>query len=452
MSIEDQQREQKFKMMTEEPIRRLVAKMAVPTIMSMLISSIYNMADTFFVGRIGTSATASVGVIFPLMAIIQALGFFFGQGSGNYISRMMGIRDTEEASRMAATGFFSGFIMSALLMAGALCAVPQIAQLLGSTPTIQPYAEQYLRYILLGAPFLTSSLVLNNQLRLQGNAIYAMVGVTLGGVLNIALDPLLIFVFDLGVAGAAIATSVSQFVSFCILLAGCTRGGSIPIRFRYFSPSLKRFAEIAKAGLPSMSRQTLGSLATVALNVAAAPYGDAAVAAYSIVGRIMWFAISIILGFGQGFQPVCGFNYGAKLYARVLEGFWFCVKVATVGMLLLSLAGELFAPQIIAIFRKDDLEVIRIGAYALRLHCAVFPLTGWVIVVTMLTQNIGAFVSAAVLSFVRQGIFFLPLILTLPRFFGLTGVFFSQPIADVATFLISVPMGIRILRQIKGRL
>lgn len=450
MSTEDAQRLAKHKMMTESPIERLVVKMAIPTIISMLISSFYNMADTFFVGQINTSATAAVGVVFPLMSIIQAVGFFFGQGSGNYISRMLGARDSEDASRMAATGFFSALGLCAILAVAGLTAIAPVVRLLGATPSIQPYAEAYTRYILIGAPFMAASLVLNNQLRLQGNAIYSMVGLTAGAIINIGLDPLLIFVFDMGIAGAALATIISQFISFCLLLYGCTRGGSIAIRLRDFTFKLRLYKEIAKAGVPSLSRQSLASVATIALNVAAAPYGDAAIAAMSVVGRVMMFAISALLGFGQGFQPVCGFNYGAKRYDRVIKAFWFCVKVSVVVLVTLGALGLAFAPQIIGAFR-DDADVIAIGATALRLNCLVFPLVGWVILCNMLTQNIGRFMSATVLSFSRQGIFFLPLILILPRFIGLPGVQSAQPLADLCSFALALPLGIGVLRDLKRK-
>ncbi len=449
MANEDAIRQEKYRQMTQAPIKGLIVRMAIPTIVSMMISSVYNMADTFFVGQINTSATAAVGVIFPLMAIIQAIGFFFGQGSGNYISRRLGAQDHEGASVMAAVGFFSAFAFAAALAVTGLFFVPKLAGLLGATPTIQPYAEQYLFYILLGAPFMASSLVLNNQLRLQGNAMYSMVGITAGGVINIALDPLLMFVLDMGIAGAALATAISQFISFCLLLIACTRGGSVTIRPRNFKPTPRLYGEIAKAGMPSLSRQGLQSVATVALNVAAGPYGDAAVAALSIVSRVMMFAFSALLGFGQGFQPVCGFNYGAKRQDRVLEAFWFCVKVATCALTLLAVAGEVFAPAIVAVFRRDDPEVIRIGTTVLRMQCAVFPLVGFVTLLNMLTQNIGAFVHATVLAFSRQGLFFLPLILILPRVFGLTGVQFAQAAADLGTFLIALPMGFHVLGRLK---
>ena len=319
---EDNAQQQKFKKMTETPVEPLICRMAVPTIISMLITSIYNMADTFFVGRIGTSATAAVGIVFSLMAIIQAIGFFFGQGSGNYISRKLGAREVEEASRMAATGFFSALLTGAAVMVLGFCFSESFCRLLGATETIMPYAQDYMRLILIGAPYMTAALVLNNQLRLQGNAFYAMIGLVSGGLLNIALDPLFIFGFGLGISGAALATILSQLVSFFLLLLGCNRvAGNLPIRFRHFSPSLARYRAIVNGGLPSLCRQGLASVATICLNTAAGPFGDAAIAAMSIVTRLTQFAASAVLGFGQGFQPVCGFNYGARRYDRVRRGF-----------------------------------------------------------------------------------------------------------------------------------
>ena len=309
--------------MTQTPIPKLICQLAVPTIISMLVTSFYNMADTFFVGKINTSATAAVGVVFPLMAIIQAFGFFCGHGSGNYISRQLGAQNFEDASRMSATGFVTAFVLGLCILGVGFAFTDPLLYIMGSTETILPYARDYMRIILLGAPYMTASLVLNNQLRFQGSAFYSMIGITFGAVLNVGLDPLFIFVFDMGVAGAAWATILSQFVSFCLLIAGTFRGGNLKLNLRNFSPSLKYYKNIVKGGTPSLCRQGLGSFATICLNLMAGPYGDAAIAAMSIVTRITQFANSIVIGFGQGFQPVCGFNYGAKLYARVREGFWF---------------------------------------------------------------------------------------------------------------------------------
>lgn len=441
--------EEKRKYLTEEKIPTLVLNMAVPSIISMLITSFYNMADTFFVGQIGTTATAAVGVIFPLMSIIQALGFTFGHGSGNYISRKLGQGEVEDAKKMAATGFVSVLVAGAIFGLVGLIFLDGLVGILGATPTIAPYARQYAMYILIGTPFMASSLVLNNQLRFQGSAFFGMIGMGVGAVLNIALDPLFIFVLDMGVSGAALATILSQIVSFCLLLRGCTRGGNIAISLKNFSPSWARYKEIARGGTPSLFRQGLGSVATICLNFAAGIYGDAAIAGMSIVTRVLQFANSAIIGLGQGFQPVCGFNYGAKLYGRVRKAFWFTVSLAFCVLLIGSIVGIAFAPQIIAIFRKEDLEVIKIGALSLRLQCIFLPLSAFVVGSNMMLQTIGKPVKASISAAARTGLFFVPAILILPQFFGLLGVQMSQAVADLCSFVLCVPLAGTTLLEMK---
>ena len=441
--------EEKRKYLTEEKIPTLVLNMAVPSIISMLITSFYNMADTFFVGQIGTTATAAVGVIFPLMSIIQALGFTFGHGSGNYISRKLGQGEVEDAKKMAATGFVSALIAGAIFGLVGLIFLDGLVGILGATPTIAPYARQYAMYILIGTPFMASSLVLNNQLRFQGSAFFGMIGIGAGAVLNIALDPLFIFVLDMGVSGAALATILSQIVSFCLLLRGCTRGGNIAISIKNFSPSWAHYKEIARGGTPSLFRQGLGSVATICLNFAAGIYGDAAIAGMSIVTRVLQFANSAIIGLGQGFQPVCGFNYGAKLYGRVRKAFWFTVSLAFCVLLIGSIVGIAFAPQIIAIFRKEDLEVIKIGALSLRLQCIFLPLSAFVVGSNMMLQTIGKPVKASISAAARTGLFFVPAILILPQFFGLLGVQMSQAVADLCSFVLCVPLAGTTLLEMK---
>lgn len=443
----EEQRQQKFDRMTKTPIPRLIGELAVPTIISMLVTSFYNMADTFFVGKINTSATAAVGIVFPLMAMIQAFGFFCGHGSGNYISRQLGAHNFEDASKMSATGFVTAFVLGlGILVVGFLFTDP-LLHIMGSTETILPYARSYMRIILIGAPYMTASLVLNNQLRFQGSAFYSMIGITTGAVLNIGLDPLFIFVLDMGVAGAALATIISQFVSFCLLIAGTFRGGNLRLNLKDFSPSLKYYQNIVKGGAPSLFRQGLGSFATVCLNLMAGPYGDAAIAAMSIVTRISQFAASVVIGFGQGFQPVCGFNYGAKLFKRVQEGFWFCVKFCTSVLLVAAVCGWIFSPNLIGIFLKTDPLVIEYGSQALRLQALTFPLVGWITIANMMLQTIGKTVKASLLAMSRQFLFFVPVILTLPGFLGILGVQFSQPIADFCSFLLAVPLSISVLRE-----
>lgn len=435
--------------MTQAPVKGLIVRMAVPTIVSMLVSSLYNMADTFFVGQLNnTSATGAIGIAFPLMAIIQGIGFTFGQGSGNSMSRSLGKQDYATAEKMSASGFYSAFLAGIVVAVLGLIFNSSLMIPLGATPTILPYAVEYVQFVLPGAPWLMASLVLNNQLRLQGSAVFAMVGIGFGALLNVALDPLFIFTLNLGVSGAALATSISQFVSFWILLAATRRGGNIVPRLRNFTFDLTQYKEIMRGGLPSLWRQGLGSLASMMLNVAAGAYGDWAVAAMTIVSRVMMFAASAIIGFGQGFQPVCGFNYGAKLYGRVREGFFFTFRVMLVWMLLISAVGIIFAPGTIALFSKDE-EVIRFGSSVLRYYCYVFPLMSLVFASNMMLQNIGSAFRASILSMARQGIFFLPAILLLPKLSGLLGLQMVQPVADVCAFLLTIPLVRPVLRELK---
>jgi len=444
----DEKQEQKFHQMTETPVSRLICRLAVPCIISMLVTSFYNMADTFFVGMLkSNSATGAVGVVFSLMAIIQAVGFFFGHGSGNFISRELGKQNYEEASNMAATGFFSALAAGALICALGQLFLEPLAVLLGSTATILPYTKAYLQVILFGAPWMTSSLVLNNQLRYQGSAAYAMVGIASGAVLNIALDPILIFTLRLGVAGAAWATIVSQFVSFCLLLAGCTRGGNLHLHISRVKRKPEYYVQIVRGGLPSLARQGLASVAAICLNRAAGAYGDAAIAAMGVVQRITMFGGSAMIGFGQGFQPVCGFNYGAKLYSRVKEGFWFCVKTSTVFLLAVSALGFVFAPRLIALFR-DDPEVVACGAMALRCQCVTLTAMSWTTMSNMMLQTIGKTASATFLAMARQGIFFIPLVYILSAALGLLGVEMTQAVSDVLTLASAIVIQRRALREL----
>lgn len=441
--------EEKFRWLTTAPIPGLVGRLAVPTVISMLITSIYNMADTYFVGNLGTSAQGAVGVVFSLMAIIQAIGFTFGNGSGNYVSRLLGQQRREEAETVAATGFFSGVAVGAALAVGGLVFLDPLVGLLGATDTILPYAREYARYILIGAPWMVGSFVLNNLLRFEGSATYAMMGITAGGILNMLLDPIFIFLLDQGVAGAAQATIISQAVSFLILLYNSGRGGTLPIRARRFAPGQGRLWTIIKGGLPSMYRQGLASVASILLNWAAKPYLDAAQAAMAIVSKVTMFAGSAMIGFGQGFQPVCGFNYGAGLYGRVRKGFWFCVKVGTAAMAAIAIVGVLSAPWIVGAFQKNDPEVVRMGVFALRLHLATLPLTAYIIINNMMLQTVGENVRASVLAMARQGLFFVPLILLLPIAMGFNGVAAAQPVADICSFLLAMPLSTSFLRKMR---
>ncbi len=437
-----------YTFLTHAPISKVIHTMAVPTIISMLVTSLYNMADTYFVGKINTQCTAAVGISFSVMAIIQAVGFFCGHGSGNYISRQLGAKDTHNAARMAATGFFLSISLGCLITIIGLLFLTDLSRLLGSTPTIQPYTERYLGIILLGAPFMTGSFTMNNQMRFQGNATFAMYGIVSGALLNLILAPLFIFVFKMGITGAATATVLSQATSFGILLHMTHHKRNISIQPKAFTPTAAFFKEIVMGGTPSLSRQGLGSIATIMLNVAAGAYGDAAIAGMSIVNRISYFVFSVIIGLGQGFQPLCGFCYGAKLYSRVRQGYMYCVKIGTIALTVTAIMGCAFAEPIVQEFRHDP-HVVAIGAVAFRWQLLTFPLMSTIILTNMLMQTIRKPVSANLVAAARNGLFFIPLIMILPHFFGLSGVEMCQAMSDLCAFSLSVPIAWNAFKQMR---
>ncbi len=453
MTLED-----KYNEMTTKPVKVLVCKMAVPTIIAMVTTALYNVVDAAFIGHLntqGTEGTAGVGISFAYMTFIQALGFFFGHGSGNHISRALGAKDVSSASVMATVGFVTPFLLGTV---AALCFLPNLSwlsRLLGAPESVVTQTNDYLRYIVLATPFMMSALTLNNQLRLQGNAHFGMVGIVSGAILNIALDPLFIFTFDMGVSGASLATAISQVFAWGLLLYGTFKPESVHIRLRDFKPSWKVYYEIFRGGLPSFFRQVFNCAAAISLNYCAcryaAPGQDAsAVAAFAVVTRIMMFAFSVVLGFSQGFQPVCGYNYGAKLYGRVRASWLFASCVGTAFLLIISLVGILFAPQIVALFRSEDPALIEIGAETLRWQCAAFPLVALFTTTGMLFQNIRMTGPATLLSICRNGLFFLPALLLLPLWLGLQGVQMAQAVADVLTFLLCIPYAVWINRKLKN--
>lgn len=441
--------DKQFIKMTTSPMPGLIISLSIPTIISMLVTSIYNMTDTFFVSNLGTSATGAVGIVFSVMALIQAIGFMLGSGSGNIVSRLLGKQDEEGANQVASTGFFLALALGALLMFFGLLFLDPFMRLLGATETILPYARDYAKYILLGAPIMCASFVLNNLLRGQGQASLAMIGITFGGILNIVLDPILIFTFDMGISGAAIATVISQAISFSILLYFfLARKSVVRLSVRKISYKFHIHKNILSNGFPSLCRQGLASLAAIALNINAGFHGDAAVAAMSVVSRIFMLIVSVMIGFGQGFMPVVGFNYGAGKYGRVKEAFWFSVKTGLVFMTILSLCGFIFSEQLIGLFGKEDARVMAIGVLACRLQCIALPLQPVMVLSNMLFQSIGKSWQASLLSSARQGIYFLPLIIILPRIFGVLGVQMTQPIADLLTFITCFPFLIRLFREL----
>lgn len=450
---DERKRDERYVLMTQTPVKRLVLKMSGPTIISMLVTSFYNIIDAAFVGHISTEATAAVGVSFAYMTFINAFGFFFGHGSGNFISQALGARNYSDAEKMAATGFLSPFIFGTIAGILGLIFLTPLSKAIGATPDIISQSNDYLFYILMGTPFMMSALALNNQLRLQGNARYAMVGITSGAVLNIILDAIFILILDMGVTGASLATLISQIISCTILLIGTRMGGNVHIKLKNFSPTKEHFKQILDGGLPSLCRQALACTATICLNHSAAMYAVAGheastIAAFSIVSRCMMFAFSIVLGIGQGFQPICGFNYGAKLYGRVRESYTFTMSIMTMFLLFSGILGFVFAPNIISFFRKEDLELIEIGSRVLRWQCISFPLIGLSTSTNMLLQTLRKTLPATILSMCRQGICFIPTLYIAPLFLGLQGVEMTQAIADVLTFLLAIPMAVKTYKSL----
>lgn len=442
--------EEKRTYMITAPVEKLICKMAIPTIISMLISNLYNMVDTYFVGGLETQATAAIGISFSLMAIIQALGFTFGHGSGVSMSNELGKDHVEVAQSISVTAFFHCAVTGVLFAVIGNLFLEPVCYILGSSETILPFAKDYLRIILIGAPVMMCSIVLNNQMRYQGNAIYAMVGIVSGAVINIGLDYLFIDVWELGVSGAATATVISQSISLVLLIVGTTRPGNVHLNFRRIDFHFRVWLRIVKSGLPSLFRQGLASVASASLNHACLPFGDEVVAGMTIVNRLTMFINSVMIGFGQGFQPVCGFNYGAAKYDRVKKGYYFCIRFGTVVLLGIGVIFVIFAPQIVIPFQKDPL-VQEFAAFALRFTCAVLPLGAATIATNMMLQACGRSLSAVIASSAKQGIFFLPLIFTLPLFCGKVGIAVAQPIADVCALLLAIPLGIHFIHHMSNK-
>lgn len=443
--------EARYRQMMEEPVHTLIPRLAVPSIISMLVTAIYNMADTYFVSQLGTSPSAAVGVVFSLMAGIQAVAFMIGMGCGNEISRLLGQKEREEAERYVATGFFTELIAGTLIAIAGILFSEKLVYLLGSTATIAPYAASYTRYVLIGIPFFMASLGMNNMLRFQGNSFYSMIGIATGGILNMFLDPLLIYGFHMGIAGAAVATSVSQMISFCILVWQCNcMPACLSIRLRRFRPALSRYANIFRFGLPSLARQGIASVAVIVTNFAAQPYGDAAIAAIAIVSRVAMFMNSAIIGFGQGFQPVCGFNYGAKNYKRVEEAYRFSLRVCFVALLFMGVGSFLNAERIVMLFQRDP-KVVEIGTRALQLQACTIPLAAQITMANMFSQTTGYNFRATVVALLRQGICLLPVLLVLPRIFGLAGIQAAQPVSDIFSAIIAFLITKSILDEMRQK-
>ncbi len=437
-----------YNRMTEESIPRLIVRLSIPTILSMLVTNIYNLVDTAFVGQLGTSESAAVGIVFGFMSILQAVGFMFGQGAGSITARLLGARDDRNASRVASTGIVCSVLLGAIISLTAFPLHHWIILTLGSTETIYPHARSYLLTILFAAPFMTGGYTLNNLLRYEGKASLGMIGLMSGAILNIALDPILMFVLHMGVAGAALATAASQVISFLILLSMFLRGRTVTrLSLKQFDPRPRVIGDIMTTGLPSMLRQVLNSVASILLNSSAAVYGDAAVAAMSIVGRISFFVFALALGIGQGFQPVCAYNFGAKKYLRLRSAYRVTVILSEAILIVSAVLTLLFSGNLIAVFRNDP-DVISIGTRALQLQMITILFLPFSMSTEMLYQSTGHRLGASFLSSARSGLFFIPSLILLSRLRGLAGIQEAQPLAYLLAFPLALFFMLRFMRRL----
>ncbi|MBQ0125597.1 MAG: MATE family efflux transporter [Clostridiales bacterium] len=432
--------------MTETPVARLIISLGIPTTVSMLITNIYNLADTYFVGGLGESQQGATGILFTLQAIIQAIAFMLGHGSGAFVSKHLAASKQEKADEYVSTAFFSGAAFGLLLSIIGLSFLTPLMRLLGSTETILPYAKDYGMWVLISCPFMICSLILNNNLRYEGKAFYAMIGLTTGGILNIFGDYVLIELLDMGVYGAGLSTAASQFVSFVILIVLYIKNAQSTIRPRSISRSASVYFDIFKVGLPSLIRQGLSSVSNGLLNNIVKPYGDAAIAAMTVVNRYSSFVMCVGLGIGQGFQPLASFNYEVKKYDRVKKGLLFTVLVGEIFVFIMAGIGAAFSSSIIRIFQKSE-AVIEVGVPALRFASAGLLFMPLSVPVNMLYQSIRRAGTASLLALMRSGLIFIPVLVILSITLKITGIEMAQPVADAITGIASVPFGLYFLKN-----
>ncbi len=446
MSKREQSQELRRNMMMNEPIPRLITKMALPTIVAFIINSVYSLADTYFVSSLGTNATAAVSVNASLDQLIMMCGSMLAVGANSYIARLLGKGDKEKASQVLSTAFFGAFGFGAILMViGNLLMVPMV-RLLGATPTCETYSIDYATYVLYAAPFMAANFVMNQCLRSEGSATRSMLGMGLGGILNCFLDPIFIFGFDMGVAGASLATAISKCISFCILIFPyITHRSLLHLSIRHVRPSWDIISEIAKVGSSSLFRNGLAIVSGIALNSIAGDISDSVLAAVGVCTKVMMFPFGIILGFAQGFQPVAGFNWGAKRYDRVRDSYHFSARVSLIGGIIMAVGLVIFADELIVAFAGTDAEMLRMGTICMISQAICLPIHGWVTVVNMLCAGLGRAKDALILSTARQGTCFLPILYPLFWLLGAIGVACTQAIAD----LLSVALAIPILRSVQ---
>jgi len=437
-------------MMRDMPIPPLIIKMAIPSVIGMLVTTIYNLADTYFVNFLGLSAVAAVGVNGSLDQIIMMAGSLFAVGSASYVSRLLGMGRKDKADEVLSTAFFTAFFVGLLITIFGFLFMTPLVRLLGATPSCEAYSIQYASYILYAAPFMACNFVMNQVLRAEGSSIRSMFGMAFGGILNCILDPIFIFGFDLGVAGASMATALSKLVTFCILISPYLRGKTLlRISFRKIRYELRTCQEVVSVGSSSLFRAAFAILAAMLLNHSAGAISDACLAAISATTRIMNVPFFTILGFSQGFQPVAGFNWGAGLYDRVKESYYFSAKVSIIGSALCAALLIFFAGPVITIFNTEgNPEMLELGKLCIRLQSLALPVHAWSAVVNMFCASLGRPKEAFLLATGRQGYCFLPLVFVLPPLFGAYGVVAVQAIADALLAVVTIPILISVMRRV----
>ena len=439
--------QQQYRKLIMTPVEKLIPRLAVPTIFSMMITMIYNLVDAYFVGKLGTSASAAIGVVLGVQSIFQAFGFMMGHGAGSQISVRLGEGDRDAADRLFSTAFFHALVISVIVGVLGLIGLEPLMRLMGSTDTILPFSKNYGFYILISGPALVGSCVLNNVMRYEGRAVLAMFGLVTGGVLNMIGDPILMFGLGLGIDGAGLSTAISQYISFGILLYMVFSKRTISrLSLRYRSNDPDVTLSIMRVGFPSLIRQMLNSLATITLNHCAMPYGDAAIAAMAIVGRIVMFIGSAMIGLGQGFQPVSAYNYGARKFKRLRDSFYFTVKAGMAVLGILAIFGFMFPGPVVQLFR-DDPRVVEIGSRALRFQCIAVVMQPCSVTANMMFQSIGRSKEASFMAMLRSGLYYIPSLLILPLFLGLTGIECAQMVSDILTTLTCIPFVVRFMRE-----
>ncbi|EMB20885.1 MATE efflux family protein [Treponema denticola OTK] len=429
----------RFNILTK-PIFPLLVKTSIPTIIGMLISVIYNLTDTFFVGRLNNRAMiAAIGIVFSFVSIIQAIGFWFGYGSGNAMSKKIGEQDYAEAETISSVGIVFAIIIGIVIAIGASIFILPLSKLIGGSASqdVLTFTVQYLRIIIISIPFSLYALTVYNQLRLCGNVRDGMLGLLSGMLSNMVLDPVLMFIFKQGFIGAGYATLIGQIIGCIVLTLLAKRHESISFNLKKAQYSKERMYHILAGGMPNFSRQAITSAALVLLNVKAAQYGESMIAALTVSSRVAALAYMIMIGWGQGFQPICAMNYGAKQYSRVKKAFITTVLIGTIFLTAASIILFLLAEQCIGVMSGDN-EVIFAGIKILRMQCFSLPLLSFFAVSSMFMQNIGHYFSSLLISISRQGFFYLPLLYILPALYGKTGIYLLQPISDFLSFLFAV--------------